>query len=225
MRTNLTLELYELKIPFLTSFKHTSASRSNTQAVIVKISNGVTVGFGEGCPREYVTNESIKSVVSFFKSIQKKLESDVTTIEELKQFRENNRIQIEINLSGWCAIELAYLDIFSRLENKTIEEFLEIKFDEKPNLYSAVIGVKSFEGFSKDVQSYSNYGFTDFKLKVSGDKVEDYKRLSYLKDNVKGCKIRVDANNLWEYTKEVVDFVENSPCKLEGIEEPLTSKN
>ena len=55
-----------LTIPFNVAFKHASAERSVSQTLWVeaRTRDGV-VGCGEGCPREYVTAESLQSACAF----------------------------------------------------------------------------------------------------------------------------------------------------------------
>ena len=61
------LDIKELNIPFNVSFKHSSAERNTTEAVLVTIeSENGNVGYGEGCPRVYVTGETVDSALKFF---------------------------------------------------------------------------------------------------------------------------------------------------------------
>ena len=55
-----------LAIPFKVAFRHASAERFTTQSVWVEArSRDGNVGYGEGCPREYVTAESIETAQKF----------------------------------------------------------------------------------------------------------------------------------------------------------------
>jgi L-alanine-DL-glutamate epimerase-like enolase superfamily enzyme len=225
MRDQLQISIYDLKIPFKNSFSHTSATRNVTQTIIVEITDGSVTGYGESCPREYVTGESIKSTFHFFDSIKDEVLACVNSFEDLNNYRLEHSKEISDNFAGWCAIELAFLDFLGRRDRKTLEELFAVDSAFKPTSYSAVIGAKSFEGFAQDVQKYDQFGFNDFKLKLSGNNEDDYKKLSYLKETVAGSTVRVDANNLWQNLEDVQDFVKNAPFQLTGIEEPLVSKS
>jgi L-alanine-DL-glutamate epimerase-like enolase superfamily enzyme len=146
-------------------------------------------------------------------------------LEELNDFRLRYTKRISKNFAAWCAIELAFLDFFGRKEGRTLEDFFSINSLFKPTSYTAVIGDKPFDGFAKDVDSYNQFGFKDFKLKLSGENQEDYRKLTYLKETIPESTVRVDANNLWKSLKEVTEFVNNAPYELSGIEEPLDSKS
>lgn len=74
----LVLSIRELQIPFKVSFKHASAQRSVTESVLVQVKspNGV-VGYGESCPRNYVTGEIISSVKKFFSQHHTSIEENI----------------------------------------------------------------------------------------------------------------------------------------------------
>jgi L-alanine-DL-glutamate epimerase-like enolase superfamily enzyme len=225
MMDQLQIHIYDLKIPFRNSFSHTSATRNRTQTIIIKVTDGNLTGYGESCPREYVTGESIDSATNFFRSIKEGLLASVNSFEDLNTFQLLHTIRISENFAAWCAIELAFLDFFGRKEGRTLEDLFDVNSTFKPTSYSAVIGDKSFEGFAKDVDSYNQFGFKDFKLKLSGKTQDDYRKLTYLKEMIPEATVRVDANNLWKNLNEVTEFVNNVPHELSGIEEPLISKS
>ena len=57
-----TLEISRVEIPFRVVFKHASAERRQTATVWVEARAATgQVGLGEGCPRSYVTGESLAS--------------------------------------------------------------------------------------------------------------------------------------------------------------------
>ena len=55
-----------LRIPFRAAFRHASAERAVTETLWVEAcSKDGFVGYGEGCPREYVTGENLNSAENF----------------------------------------------------------------------------------------------------------------------------------------------------------------
>ncbi|OLF18507.1 enolase C-terminal domain-like protein [Actinophytocola xanthii] len=59
----LTLELHEARIPMGRTFRHAASSRAASASVLVAVRDQDIVGWGEAAPREYVTGESVQSVV------------------------------------------------------------------------------------------------------------------------------------------------------------------
>lgn len=221
-----TLEIKELKIPFKLSFKHHSAERNTTQSVIVIAGDGVYKGYGESCPREYVTNESIASVLRFFKEMKSALIEHVKGLEDLKEFIKTHDALIGVNPSAWCSMELALLDLFSKQKKCSLETLLNIPELAGTFNYTAVIGDGSFESFSKMAGQYVKMKFSDFKIKISGDPFLDYKKLVFLNELTDGrSRIRLDANNLWNNVDDVVAYLKNSPVTIFALEEPLLEKS
>ncbi len=220
-----SIDIIDLRIPFKTEFRHHTASRKSTQTVIVKVTDGELTGYGEACPREYVTGESVQSSISFFNENRQAILSQVIDIDTMKMFWTDHVISIAQNPSAWCAIELALLDLFAKQNKCSVEKLLEVTELKGEFRYSAVIGDDSYEDFKRNADDYFKLGCTDLKIKVNGDARRDRERLDYLRTLNSDCTIRMDANNLWEMPGDVVEYVQALPCALTGLEEPLKSKS
>lgn len=225
MRKLKSIKIIDLKIPFITEFKHHTASRKSTQTVIVKVGDGTLTGFGEACPREYVTGEDVASCIEFFNKYKETILSQVIDLDTMKMFWMDHVIEISRNPSAWCAIELALLDLFGKQNKCSIEKLLDLSELKGEFKYTAIIGDDSFEDFKLNADKYFNLGFTDFKIKVNGDAKADHEKLNYLKGKDPKSTIRIDANNLWEKSEDVVEYVKALPCSITGFEEPLKSKS
>ena len=59
-----SLHARALQIPFKVAFSHASASRDTTHSLWVEVTlHDGSVGYGEGCPRDYVTGETLQGGV------------------------------------------------------------------------------------------------------------------------------------------------------------------
>ena len=55
------LEIFSFPVPFKVVFRHASASRTQAEnLIVVAHSDSGNVGCGEGCPRHYVTGETVQ---------------------------------------------------------------------------------------------------------------------------------------------------------------------
>jgi L-Ala-D/L-Glu epimerase len=222
-RTIITLEIRELKIPFKQSFKHHSAERNITQTVLVTAGDGELKGYGESCPREYVTGESVQSALKFFAEVRETLVNQVNDLESLKEYATSFVENINQNPSAWCAIELALLDLFAKRQHCSVERLLNLPELEGSFFYTAVIGDGSFEAFEKMASQYIQMGFKDFKIKITGNAALDFPKLILLKKLAGDTsKIRLDANNLWSNIEDVLSYLSEIPVQLSGLEEPLS---
>ena len=211
-----------LDIPFKQAFRHATASRARTESVLVKATNSHgLVGLGEGCPRSYVTGETVETAQSFFETHRQSWES-WQGLEDLRTWMIDNPRLIDMNPSAWCAVELAQLDLWGKEQGQSIEVLLGLPEVTGSFQYSAVLGADSLSTFQKQAAQFSTLGFVDFKVKVSGTLEEDQCKINLLKRlDVKDLRIRLDANNLWKYPEQTVAYLQSLHCSFLAIEEPL----
>ena len=219
------LKLSQLDIPFTAAFTHSSAVRSATQSVWVTARTGRIVGVGEGCPREYVTGESLASAQIFFADHRKALRSGIDSVDALAEWVDDHNGLIDANPAAWCAVELAMLELIARREEMPVEHVVAAPPTTGEFQYSAVVGDGGSDTFRATVARYRAQGFVDFKLKLSGDPIRDRDKIETLREvaNPERLRIRVDANNLWNDVETAVRHLESLDCSLIGIEEPLAA--
>jgi len=216
-----------LEIPFKVSFKHASAERSATASFWIKATGDEQglVGCGEGCPRQYVTNENLDSASYFFHQHRDSITQDITDIDSLIEWVNHHRSEIDQHPAAWCAIELAIIDLFGRHLCCSQEKLLGLSELNGNYQYSAVLGDSQFEVFKKQASQYLQLGFTDFKIKLSGSIDQDKEKVDYLLSNSSSIKIRADANNLWLSANEAINYLTQLNHPFWAIEEPIQSRD
>lgn len=218
------LNLRQLKIPFRHSFSHASATRAETEAVLVEAETDAGVkGYGEGCPRSYVTGETLESAERFFQGF----EDELFLLDDLGAvlaWHEAHRADIDENPAAWCAVELAILDALAREAGVPVESLLSLRALSGVYQYTGVLGAEGMSTFTKVMGIYEQVGFTDFKLKVSGDLDLDRQKVERLQED-SSYRIRLDGNNLWRDPSEASTYVQGLGADLMGVEEPLAAKD
>lgn len=217
------LQLKQVRIPFKLAFRHASAERSETSSLWVEaVSKRGQIGYGESCPRQYVTGEAINSAQKFFSQHQSTLCQQISGLASLQAWMANHKDELDVNPAAWCAIELAILDLMAKNNNQTVEALLSL-----PSLcgrfqYSAVLGDATDDAFQASAEQYRRHGFTDFKLKLSGDLERDRGKIALLKNwNTNSLRIRLDANNLWGNSDQAISFLRALDFPFFAIEEPI----
>jgi len=217
----------ELSIPFNRAFKHSSATRSETETIWIEIQTQCgAVGFGEGCPRSYVTSESISTAFKFFNDHQYSIKENIHNLQNLKEWIALNQVAIDQNPAAWCALELAILDVLAYTQKQSVERLLGLSELAGRFQYSAILGDSSTKSFQQLLMQYYSKGFRDFKIKLSGDIQHDkekFELISLLNDN--DIEVRVDANNLWLNAQEAIRYIQNLEFPIWAIEEPLVGIN
>jgi L-alanine-DL-glutamate epimerase-like enolase superfamily enzyme len=219
------LEIVDLRIPFKIRFEHNTAKRNVTQSIIIVAKSELSKGYGEGCPREYVTNESVSSAIAFFKKMKNEVIANIHDLDTLKSFKVDHHEVISKNHSIWCAIEMALIDLFAKQLKCSAEQLLGLPELSNHFQYTAVVGDGSMSYFKEVVEKHLQIGFTDFKIKINGNKNIDYEKLTHLRAVAKNCTVRLDANNIWTDSADVINYIKDLPFQITGIEEPLASKN
>lgn len=167
---------------FRFAFIHSSAKRSTTENVIVAVhSDNGQYGWGEGCPRDYVTGETSKSAKLFIERSVSDFCQKVTDITSLESWIAANRKAINQNPAAFCALEMATLDALGKTAEITVEALLR-----HPDLigsfrYSAVLGDSRPSMFALQMLRYRFAGFRDYKLKLSGDIYRDRSKLRWFR--------------------------------------------
>lgn len=218
-----SLRLTELHIPFKVAFRHASADRHETSSLWVEAASASGAGgYGEACPREYVTGETIDTARAFFASREASWRDEIVDLPSLQAWMAAHAEEVDAHPAAWCAVELAILDLLAKERAQTMETLLALPPLTGRFHYSAVLGDAEIESFQSLAERYRRQGFTDFKVKLSGNLERDRGKLTAL-GRLDGAppRVRVDANNLWESADEAIAFLRALDYHFFAIEEPI----
>jgi len=218
-----SLTLASLNIPFKVSFSHSSATRDKTQTAWVTAQSGTVTGYGESCPRPYVTGEDMDSVTAFFKRHHDDVVTSIHDLASLEQWVASHEADINQHPAAWCAIELALLDVLGKQTGNNIEALLGINALQGEYVYTAVLGDSPIEAYSKQVKQYAAMGFDDYKIKITDDVASNQVKINLVKESIPNARIRLDANNLWTDSVMAIEHLEKLPAPLFAVEEPLAA--
>ena len=221
--TLISISARPLDIAFKTSFKHASASREATQSLWVTArSTDGTTGHGEGCPREYVTGETLEGALAFVVGHERAWINAIADADSLARWVADNTAEIDAHPAAWAAVELALLDLLGKRAEKSVESLLGLPPIAGQFRYTAVIGDGSAHRFGAELDRYLRAGFKDFKIKLSGDAQRDRDKVAALQAaGVPPAAVRADANNLWRDAQVAIEFLSALDFAFMGIEEPL----
>jgi L-Ala-D/L-Glu epimerase len=209
-----------LHIPFTTSFRHASAERAATQTVWVEAHARGQTGYGEGCPREYVTGETLQSAAAFCARHVDEWCGSIRGLASLRDWSQLHCGEIDRNPAAWCAVELALLDLIGRSDGRSVESVLGAPPLAGRFRYTAVLGDAPPEAFTAQLAHYVKAGFENFKIKLSGDPRRDAAKVKALRD-AGIASVRADANNLWQDADSAIRSLEALEFPFQAIEEPL----
>ena len=216
------LDVYSFPMPFKAVFRHASASRSRAENLIVaaRSTDGIT-GYGEGCPRDYVTGETVEGGAAFIRRYAQAIAHEVTDAASLPAWADAHRDEVDEHPAAFCAIELAVLDLLGKAASVPVEDVLGVPRLDEGFTYSAVLGDSPYLVYRLQLFRYRRKGFTDFKVKVSGDLERDRRKLRVFEK--KQLRVRLDANNLWASADDCIEHLNALGGGVFAVEEPLTA--
>jgi L-alanine-DL-glutamate epimerase-like enolase superfamily enzyme len=218
----ISLSARPLAIPFKAAFRHASAERAETQSVWVEARSGAHVGFGEGCPREYVTAETLDGALRFVAAGRERWGKAIGDVEALRAHVSCSRNEIDRNPAAWCAVELALLDLFAKTAGASVEAWVGVSRVEGTFRYTAVIGDSAPAAFDAQLRRYLDAGFRQFKIKLSGDALRDRaKAASLAAAGVPASAVRADANNLFRDAASAIAHLHALGFAFAAVEEPV----
>lgn len=216
-----SVNCYSGHMPFRQSFRHSSAARDRAESIFVKVlDESSNSGIGEGCPRQYVTGENMQGAAEFIASTRNSVKT-LNSLDALETFVSTHRETIDANPAAWCAIELALLDLIAKVEQVNVEELLGQASPRQDYQYTEVLGDSDPLTFRTLLERYRQMGLVDFKVKLSGRLELDQEKFELMRPHQDVIEVRVDANNLWAHTGEVVKYLEAIDWQIGSIEEPL----
>ena len=217
------LAIHHLQIPLKFQFAQANHSAKHSNSILVELETerGI-LGFGESCPRTYVTAECPNSVSKDLKKIQNLLwQKEFIDIEDIESFICDN-LACRIRPAALCALELAILDGWSKTYKEPLIKALGGQVREEFR-YTGVLPTSNLE---KIIPFLNQFSFPQIKIKMGRDLNENLLRINSLKA-IYGPRIGIqaDLNTCWTWQ----DALEQIPVLMkQGVkifEQPFLPTN
>ena len=223
--TQITAELLEtpLHSPFVTSQGATSVARA--VAITLQTDSPDLCGYGESVPVQYVTGETIETVLEQVKAITKVLVG--IELANLEAVAYGLLERLPESPSARCGIEMAFVDAHAKAQGVSLMDYWKafriraVAISEITRSVNSVnyegntqrevtsdltlpIVANSLELASKAWES----GIRTFKLKVGGEGIAaDIQRVLALSERFPEATLRIDANQGFS-VDEAIEFAE-----------------
>ncbi|MCB0641665.1 MAG: hypothetical protein KDC44_08495 [Phaeodactylibacter sp.] len=211
-----SIQSQALQIPLKFKFAQSNNTATCSSSLLIELhTQGGIKGWGECCPRLYVTGESIHSVMQDLKQIEPQLlETHFESLADIRQFL-NTQLPLPIGLSTTCGLELALLDAWSQSHNRPLVQVLE----GDPNYvaqYSGILPQGPIQQQAKVLEQLARFQFKTLKIKVDNNLEHSLKLIRLIRANYfPAVRLQVDANCSWTYQ----DALRQIPVLLEnGVE-------
>lgn len=211
----LKLQVKSFKLQLKHPFTISRSTRTHQETVIVAISDGINVGYGEAIPYPYYgiyrqnLEDSIKKVESLINDSSRRIP------EELWQLLTPN---LQDNYFALCAIDCAYWDYYAKSHGRTTRSYF-VGHPANSPLSNFTIGIDTVE---KMVQKMNEVPWPIYKVKLGTE--QDVQIVKELRKNTKAI-FRIDANCAWSVQETLDNAVELKKLGVEFLEQPLHADN
>lgn len=214
MKLKLSVQSFELplKNPFITSRYTVMVQKT----VIVSITDGNYIGYGEATVNPYYnsTVESLKTSVASVMAIFTTVEENLHPAELWKQLYS----KLHDNYFALCAIDTAYWDLYAKQQQKALRRFWSENDLRLPKT-NFTIGIDSIDVMKLKIQE-TPWPIYKIKLGTKND-IEIIQELRKITNAV----FRVDANCAWSVKETIENAKILKELNVEFIEQPLKADN
>ncbi len=215
-KSNLSFSFEVLKLRTKHPFGISYGSSSDSHSVLLKMSYGDLIGYGEACPASY-HNESIPTVMAVLEDLSKRdlLGDDPFAIQEICRLLDK---AIAGNYAAKSAIELALQDICGQILGRPLYQVYGLSRLAAP-ITDFTIGIDNLEMLERKTKEAVDAGFKILKVKQGTSYDRDI--INCVRKNAPGLAIRVDANGAWtaKQAVEMSKFLHEN--QVQFIEQPL----
>ena len=206
-------------IPLKKPFKIALGIIENAESVFVKINTDKGIyGIGESAPFHAVTGETQQIAAAAGTTIGKMLlgKNPLGINANLQDINK----YLTFNSAIKCGFDMALYDIAGKVADLPIYALLG--GSRQPLITDLTIGINTPKIMVEDALAVKNSGFSAIKVKLGEGCEPDVERIKKIREAIgPDMKIRVDANQGWDYPTAVSAIEKMLPYELEYCEQPL----
>ncbi len=215
-KTTIKIDFEELNLTTAHPFGISSGSSVSSNNVLVKLSYGEHVGFGEAAPAKYhnETQDTVKAVLSSIREADI-LGSNPFAIQVVSEAMDKF---IAMNNAAKAGVEMAMHDLAGKVAGVPTRSMLGIA-DLKIPITDFTIGIDSLEMVEKKVREAMEAGYKILKVKQGTS--YDRQIIKTIRRLAPDMPLRVDANGAWtpKQAIEMSKFLHEH--EVQFIEQPL----
>ncbi|MCB9306142.1 MAG: hypothetical protein H6565_06065 [Lewinellaceae bacterium] len=216
------ISVRRLQIPLRLRFEQSNSRAAYSDSTIVEINTGNNlIGYGESCPRPYVTGEDFVTVSRDIHDVADLLKQ--TAFKSIEDIRECVTVVLPRHMgpAAVCAVELALLDAWSKETGTPMAAALGATLPARVQ-YAGVVPLRSPEGAAQLMALMRHFAFKDLKLKIDANLDANLARIDAVRAVFPAhIPLRVDVNCAWSWD----DAIRHIPALLKKgiwvIEQPF----
>lgn len=205
----ITLDVSTETFAFCEPFRISGHLFTETEVVLVSLSDGTHIGRGEAAGAYYLGDDTAK-MLGDIESVRAQIEAGATR-DELQQLLPHGGARNALDCAWW--------ELEARASETPIWELAGLASEPKPLLTTITLGAQDPEIMAEKAALLTD--FKALKLKLTGDADIDYARVAAVRTVRPECWIGVDANQGYEIDRlaALVDVLLDNGVQL--LEQPL----
>lgn len=218
------IAIYHLRTPLRMQFAQANQQTQQADSVVIRLETaGGKQGYGEACPRTYVTGESAATLIDGLrKNGASILDASFTALADIERWSQT-QLSLGQGLALICALELALLDAWSKEYQMDLRQALGAHRSQAEIYYS---GVLPYGKWSTLKPIIANFRFPSWKFKAKADVDSNLQRIAALRTLVgQEVPIRMDANGGWTYEQAQQQITAAVEQNIYAVEQPLAAGN
>jgi len=231
-RNMIKASIVHLKIPMRRPFVHAKSVRHTAESIILMLQRDSLCGMGECIPRDYVTGETIESVMTLLQSVDLSyifqlisFDSLYHAVNSLSELHANSYGVYALTNNARCIIEMALLDYIGHYFNTNISSIIQQFYESisphrepKHILTSQVCDLAlPIHEFVKD-----RGPFHCIKIKLNNNLADNMHKITYLRSTLPNTiPIIADVNMAWSMDEVLEQAAALKPYDITYYEEPL----
>lgn len=185
-----------VRAPLATPFRIATGQHDELANVFVRLrtTDGVC-GYGEAAVATHITGETVPGTLANLQQAATSLKG--RRIDSLTELFQELSPLFAGNHSGLAALEMALLDILSRLKGVPFYQLFDPVAGSKPKLCfktDITIVIGSVEEARVAAVQFARQGFNSFKIKIGKDEEQDLARIRAVREIAPGSELILDAN-------------------------------
>lgn len=217
---HLSVEL--LRIPLHLRFAQSNQNTRYSDSLLVRIQtlDGV-IGYGECCPRSYVTGETSDSTERQLRAIGQQFSgTSWTHFDQLLDWLQTSLSGLEP--AAICGLEMALLDAWGKSHQVSLAKKFRANIPVSLK-YSGIIPMSSTSSLSPIL---SRFSFSSIKVKIGSDLNWNLDRLDWIRSMMgTDIDIRVDVNGGWTMAQARQQIPALLRAGITWFEQPLPPEN
>jgi chloromuconate cycloisomerase len=215
------VEILQKAVPFRRPFVIAGGETSLCEHAIIRIiTDDGTIGLGEAATMQSYSSETHTGVEAVLKEklIPAIIGHDPFELNAIMELLDKT---VEGNSYAKAAIDLALHDVIGKITNQPVYQLLGGKCRETVPLAWA-IGIGSIDDVASEAVEYVQKGYKTIKIKIGNDPGRDIDAVKEVRSAIgDDIKLRVDANQGYDYNTAIETLPKMEKYNLELIEQPL----